>query len=98
MVVCGMASSTTVWVVICDSADVEIRAWEEPILLPNSDLDSEETVVGMPVVTLVWMESQVVVDAGTFVVKRLLPRMTSAGCRVEASKSLKEPINPHSLQ
>jgi hypothetical protein len=37
-------------------------------------------MIGMFVVTLLWIDSIVVIDKGTFVVKRPLPRVIAAGC------------------
>jgi hypothetical protein len=50
------------------------------ILAPTTDLNIEETMVGMFVLTLLWMDSIVVIDKGRFVVKRPLPRVIAAGC------------------
>jgi hypothetical protein len=80
MVVCENASRRTVSVVVNGPADVEVKVWGGGIPAPTTDLNIEETTVGMFVVTLLWMDSIVVVDKGTFVVKRPLPRVIATGC------------------
>jgi hypothetical protein len=79
-VVCETASRRTVSVVVTGPAAVEVKAFEGGILAPITDLNIGGTMVGMFVVTLVWMDSIVVVDNGTFVVKSPLPGVMAAGC------------------
>jgi hypothetical protein len=78
-VVCEIASSWTVWVVVNGPAAVALRAFGGGTLDPTADLDNDGTTVGMVMVLLEWIDSRAVVDAGTLVVKRPLPRVTTAG-------------------
>ena len=77
------------WVVVSDPAAPEVKASRGAIPAPTTDLDKEGTTVGMSVVTLVLMDSTLVVDAGTFMVKTPSPKVTAAGCASHVSVSYK---------
>jgi hypothetical protein len=80
-VVCGIVSITTVCVVVVDRpAKLSIVPLDCGLpLAPMMDLKIKGMTITLLLVTLLWIDSTAVVDAGTFVVKRPFPRVTMAG-------------------
>lgn len=87
-VVCETASRTTVLVVVNGPDATGLDVLEGAMLALITDLDKEGTVVAIAVVTLLWIDIMVVVDAGTLVVQRPLPRVNTAGPVTGPSKAI----------